>query len=99
MSFFPTLRFRPYAHFAVAVFCAFSVSAAMPTLAQKQQPSAKLPAKQQQPSNLQPPRPEKPPALIDPAGPAVSLQTSEAMFDIAVALNSCGYDNGLADSD
>lgn len=45
-----------------------------------------------------PPKP-KPPALIDPAGPAISLQTSEAMFDIAVALNACGYDSGLAESD
>jgi hypothetical protein len=99
MSFFPTLRFRPFTRFAVAACCALSVSAAMPAFAQKQQPSAQLPAKQQQPSNLQPPRPEKPPALIDPAGPAVSLETSEAMFDVAVALNSCGYDNGLADSD
>lgn len=41
----------------------------------------------------------KAPALIDPAGPSFSLQTSEALFDIAVALNACGYDNGLADSD
>ena len=32
-------------------------------------------------------------------GPAISLQTSEAVFDIAVALNACGYDNGLAESD
>lgn len=32
---------------------------------------------------------------MDPAGPAVSLETSEAMFDIAVALNACGYDRGL----
>src|SRR5271170_3541664 len=45
------------------------------------------------------PPPPKPPALVDPAGPAISLQTSEAVFDIAVALNACGYDNGLADSD
>ena len=55
--------------------------------------AAKLP-------NGQPaPRPEKPPALIDPAGPTVSLQTSEALFDVAVALNACGYDNGLDSSD
>ncbi len=46
-----------------------------------------------------PPRTPKPPALIDPAGPAVSLESSEALFDVAVALNSCGYDAGLADSD
>lgn len=46
----------------------------------------------------QPPQ-QKPPALIDPAGPQISLQTSEALFDIAVALNACGYDAGLDDSD
>ena len=39
------------------------------------------------------------PALMDPAGPTVSLETSEAMFDMAVALNACGYDNGLDESD
>ena len=39
------------------------------------------------------------PALIDPAGPDVSLETSEAMFDIGAALNACGYDNGLDDSE
>jgi hypothetical protein len=41
----------------------------------------------------------KGPALLDPAGPTVSLQTSEAMFDLAVALNACGYDDGLKESD
>ncbi len=45
------------------------------------------------------PRVPKPPALIDPAGPAVSLTSSEALFDVAVALNACGYDAGLAHSD
>ena len=39
------------------------------------------------------------PSLMDPAGPSVSLETSEAMFDVAVALNTCGYDRGLNDSD
>lgn len=39
------------------------------------------------------------PSLMDPAGPAVSLETSEGMFDIAVALNACGYDRGLNESD
>jgi tetratricopeptide (TPR) repeat protein len=45
-------------------------------------------------------RPEiqKPPSLIDPAGPQISLQTSEAVFDIAAALNTCGYDAGLDQS-
>lgn len=40
----------------------------------------------------------KAPSVIDPAGPQISLQTSEALFDIAVALNACGYDAGLAQS-
>ena len=39
------------------------------------------------------------PALIDPAGPDVSLETSEAMFDMGVALNACGYNNGLDESE
>jgi hypothetical protein len=41
----------------------------------------------------------KAPSLMDPAGPTVSLETSEAMFDIGVALNACGYDKGLDESD
>jgi hypothetical protein len=43
--------------------------------------------------------PPKSPALVDPTGPAVSLQTSEALFDVAVALNECGYDQDLENSD
>jgi hypothetical protein len=58
---------------------------------------AKSPADQSQAPKVPPP--PKPPALVDPAGPSISLQTSEAMFDIAVALNACGYDDGLSDSD
>jgi hypothetical protein len=41
----------------------------------------------------------KSPALVDTAGPDISLQNTEALFDIAAALNSCGYDQGLAVSD
>jgi Tfp pilus assembly protein PilF len=37
--------------------------------------------------------------LVDSAGPDVSLQNSEALFYIAAALNSCGYDQGLDASD
>ncbi|HEV2275552.1 MAG TPA: hypothetical protein VGR96_15380 [Acidobacteriaceae bacterium] len=43
--------------------------------------------------------PAKSPALADPAGPEISLQTSEALFDVAAGLNSCGYDDGLSASD
>ncbi|AXC10609.1 Tetratricopeptide repeat protein [Acidisarcina polymorpha] len=45
------------------------------------------------------PVPPKPPALVDPAGPAISLETSEALFDVAIALNTCGYDQELESSD
>jgi tetratricopeptide (TPR) repeat protein len=41
----------------------------------------------------------KAPALVDTAGPDISLQNSEALFDVAAALNSCGYDQGLSASD
>ena len=41
----------------------------------------------------------KSPALVDTAGPDISLQNSEALFDIAAALNACGYDQGLSASD
>lgn len=47
------------------------------------------------------PRPvqEKPPALVDPTGPTISLQTSEALFTMAAGLNACGYDDELESSD
>ena len=41
----------------------------------------------------------KAPAIIDPAGPQIGIQTSEPLFFIAAALNSCGYDAGLETSD
>ena len=75
---------------AVALAFACSSSAQQPV-------KAKSPSAQSQGPKMPPP--PKPPALVDPAGPAISLQTSEAVFDVAVALNACGYDNGLAESD
>jgi hypothetical protein len=39
------------------------------------------------------------PAAIDPTGPAISLEISEAMFDVMAALNTCGYSEGLSISD
>jgi tetratricopeptide (TPR) repeat protein len=62
-----------------------------------------LPGLHAQVSDSQPsaggPTPVKSSALVDTAGPDVSLQNSEALFDIAVALNACGYDQGLSASD
>jgi len=42
---------------------------------------------------------EKAPNLVDPAGDAVQLLDSEQLFMMASALNACGYDEGLAESD
>ncbi len=41
---------------------------------------------------------EKAPSLIDPAGPTISLISSEPVFIMAAALNDCGYDEGLEQS-
>ncbi|HEX7728897.1 MAG TPA: hypothetical protein VF392_07665 [Terracidiphilus sp.] len=39
------------------------------------------------------------PSLVDPAGPTISLVSSEPVFAMAAALNACGYDDGLEQSD
>lgn len=41
---------------------------------------------------------EKAPSLVDPAGPTISLISSEPVFLMAAALNACGYDEGLNES-
>lgn len=87
------MRFSSTLHRFYALLFALLLVAAPLSFAQKKG-QVSSPAAQQQ----FPPAP-KAPALIDPAGPTVSLTDSEALFDIAVALNACGYDNGLAESD
>ncbi|HTV16204.1 MAG TPA: hypothetical protein VME68_15895 [Acidobacteriaceae bacterium] len=61
-----------------------------PTPGQPQAPQATAQASRRQTTSA--------PSLMDPAGPTVSLETSEAMFEMAVALNACGYDAGLDES-
>src|SRR6266567_8223294 len=41
---------------------------------------------------------EKAPSLLDPAGPTISLVTSEPVFLMAAALNACDYNEGLDES-
>ena len=41
---------------------------------------------------------EKAPSLVDPAGAAISLVDSETLFTMAAALNACGYNDGLEES-
>ncbi|MDR3723155.1 MAG: hypothetical protein P4K83_01530 [Terracidiphilus sp.] len=38
---------------------------------------------------------EKTPTLVDPAGPTISLISTEPVFAMAAALNVCGYDEGF----
>jgi hypothetical protein len=82
----------------LSLLAAAALALAIPSNAQ-QPAKAKLPAQQAPGTAPKLPPPPKPPALVDPAGPAISLETSEAVFDIAVGLNACGYDNGLSESD
>jgi hypothetical protein len=77
----------------VLLFC---LTCVLPLAAQK--PHANK-LSTQPPPPLQQPRPPKAPALVNAAGPAVSLETSEALFDVATALNACGYSEGLDKSD
>ncbi len=37
--------------------------------------------------------------MVDPTGPSTSLETSESLFDVMAALNTCGYNEGLSISD
>ena len=74
----------------LAVPCLAQQSVPVPGPAAPLEPPAELPQSAQA---------GKQPALLNPAGPTVSLQTSEAMFDMAVALNACGYDDGLNESE
>jgi len=55
--------------------------------------SSDSPAKAQEPSSSRPHV-----AQVDANGSAVTLESNEPLFDIAVALNACGYDADLADS-
>ncbi len=75
-----------------AVFCL--LTGLIPSLAQAQSSSSSS----QSSSSGQIYAREKAPSLIDPAGPTISLISSEPVFIMAAALNACGYDEGLEDS-
>ena len=76
-------------------------SLSLPVLGQTQKvqkPSSSSSSSEQEP---QPQSTSKPPARIaqpEAGGSAITLETSEPLFDLAVALNTCGYDADLAAS-
>jgi tetratricopeptide (TPR) repeat protein len=87
--------FRSIAVSSVAVFCLLAGLA--PALARAQ--SSDSSSSKNQSSSSQPVQHEKAPSLVDPAGPTVSLVSSEPVFLMAAALNACGYDEGLDESE
>ena len=84
----PTAPHKQVLASIVALFIVMGVSAARAQNSSDSQASAGSP-----------PTAPKSPALVDTAGPDISLQNSEALFDIAAALNACGYDQGLTTAD
>jgi tetratricopeptide (TPR) repeat protein len=85
---------RSFAALSVFVFC---LLAGLSVPAAHAQSSGAGSGKGQS-SSSGPVQQEKAPSLIDPAGPTVSLTSSEPVFLMAAALNACGYDEGLEES-
>jgi tetratricopeptide (TPR) repeat protein len=87
--------------FEAGVFsCLLAAAIPGPACAQSSgsQYSSSNPAGDQSSSSAQAYVREKTPTLVDPAGPTISLVSSEPVFLMAAALNMCGYDEGLQSS-
>lgn len=86
----------------VASLCAQTLpgtSAAKPQTSQSSSSSSTPGAQGALSANPVQAAPAKTPAAINPTGPATSLETSESVFDVMAALNTCGYNQGLSISD
>lgn len=93
------MTFRSSVVLSVVVSCL--LAALPPSLARAQSSSnssAQAPKGGQSSSSSQGFAQEKAPSLVDPAGPTISLVSSEPVFLMAAALNACGYDEGLSES-
>jgi len=84
----------------VTVFASFllCIPVGFSTAPANAQSSGNSSASQQGSSSEGVPQREKAPSLIDPAGPTISLISSEPVFVMAAALNACGYDDGIEES-
>lgn len=67
------------------------------TLAQSSSSSQPSTQTEQTESTSSRPLPRR--SQVEASGSAITLETNEALFDIAAALNACGYDDDLAHSD
>ncbi len=95
-----TLRVSPSsAVLSAAVFCLLAGLTPAVVPAQSSSSSSARSAGEGQTSSSSPDFVrEKAPSLIDPAGPTISLISSEPVFLMSAALNACGYDEGLEES-
>ena len=89
------IAFRSSAVLSVAFSCLLAALAPSVAHAQTSSSPAKSSGEGQTSSSSQGFAQEKAPSLIDPAGPTISLTSSEQVFLMAAALNACGYDEGL----
>ena len=80
------MPYSPFARLPFVVPAALLLFVALSSVAQS-------PTNRQSSSSQ--PLPEKAPSLVDPAGPTISLVSSEPVFMMASALNACGYEEGL----
>ncbi len=89
--------FRSLAIFSAVLFCLLAGLAPAPARAQSSGSNSSK--GQSSSSQAQGYVQEKTPSLVDPAGPTISLVSSEPVFIMAAALNVCGYDEGLEGSE
>src|SRR5207237_261797 len=90
--------FNPFRNFALVIFASGFLFTASGTVSLgAQSSSSSNPPGDRQSCSSQPVQ-EKSPSLVDPAGPTISLVSSEPVFAMSAALNACGYDEGLDDS-
>jgi tetratricopeptide (TPR) repeat protein len=104
MMMFRSFRFVPFLSVAVIALSGAVWSTAVHAQTSSGNSSSSNPGaggagKNQSSSSQMGPPQEKAPSLIDPAGPTVSLTSSEQVFLMAAALNACGYDEGLDESE
>jgi predicted negative regulator of RcsB-dependent stress response len=87
------MPFSPFRRFAIILPAALL---ALTTVRAGAQSSSNPQAGQQSSSSQQ--VQEKAPSLVDPAGPTISLVSSEQVFVMVAALNVCGYVEGMEES-
>lgn len=93
----PFRTLPPFAAACAAVLCCL-LAGTSSSLLQAQASGGSSSKAQQSSSSEGVPQQEKAPSLVDPAGPTISLVSSEPVFMMAAALNACGYDDGLDQS-